>query len=117
MKIILGIFRSETTSPRIREDYLTQTSEEIEGRVTKNVSQEFIWIENCILGVLARLDVFFQNPQSRARSEPVPETSRNLSGENQGTNKDDFGNKQQKMETGCKTFIFLNRSFNENRQV
>ena len=31
--------------PRSQEDYITQVFEEIEGRVTKKLSQEFSWTE------------------------------------------------------------------------
>ena len=48
--------------PRSQEDYITQVSEEIEGRVTKKLSQEFSGRENRILGALARLDDFLFNP-------------------------------------------------------
>ena len=48
--------------PRSQEDYITQVSEEIEGKVTKKLSQEFIKTENRILGALARLDDFLMNP-------------------------------------------------------
>ena len=43
---------------RSQEDYITQDSEEIEGRVTKKLSQDFSRTENRILGALARLDDF-----------------------------------------------------------
>ena len=36
--------------PRSQEDYITQVSEEIEGRVTKKLSQEFSRTENRIVG-------------------------------------------------------------------
>ena len=39
--------------PRSQEDYITQVSEEIEGRVTKKLSQEFSMTENRISGALA----------------------------------------------------------------
>ena len=42
--------------PRSQEDYITQVSEEIEGRVTKRLSLEFSRTKNRILGALARLD-------------------------------------------------------------
>ena len=48
--------------PRSQEDYITQASEEIEGRVTKKLSQVFRRTENRILGALVRLDVFLMNP-------------------------------------------------------
>ena len=44
-----------------QEDYITQISEKIEGRVTKKLSQEFSRTENHLLGALARLDDFFMN--------------------------------------------------------
>ena len=34
--------------PRSQEDYITQVSEKIEGKVTKKLSQEFSRTENCI---------------------------------------------------------------------
>ena len=51
-----------SSAPRSQEDYITQVSEEIEGRVTKRLSKEFSRTENRILGVLARLDDFLMNP-------------------------------------------------------
>ena len=42
--------------PRAQEDCITQVSEEIEGRVTKKLSQEFRRTENRILGAISRLD-------------------------------------------------------------
>ena len=71
--------------PRSQEDYITQVSEEIEGRVTRKLSQEFSRTENRILGALSRLDNFCMNPLIRA----APETSQNAYGTNQGTNDDD----------------------------
>ena len=75
--------------PRSQEDYLTQVSEEIEGKVTKKLSQEFSRTENCILGALARLDDFLMNPLIQGHSGTAPETSRNVFSINQGTNEDD----------------------------
>ena len=48
--------------PRLQEDYITQVSEQIEGRVTKKLSQEFSRTESRIVGALARLEDFFMNP-------------------------------------------------------
>ena len=75
--------------PRSQEDYITQVSEEIEGRVTKKLSQEFSRTENCILGALERLDDFLMNPLLQGYSGTTPETSRNMFSINQGTNEDD----------------------------
>ena len=75
--------------PRSQEDYSSQVSEEIEGRVTKKLSQEFGRTENRILGALARLDDFLMNPLLQGHSGTTPETSRNVFSINQGTNEDD----------------------------
>ena len=75
--------------PRSQEDYITQVSEEIEGRVTKKLSQEFSGTENRILGALARLDNFLMNPLLEGHSGTTLETSRNVFSINQGTNEDD----------------------------
>ena len=75
--------------PKSQEDYITQVSDEIEGRVTKKLSQEFCRTENRILGALARLDDFLMNPLLQGYSETTPETSRNVFSINQGANEDD----------------------------
>ena len=61
--------------PELTQDYISQVSEEIEGRVTKKLSKEFSKTESRILGALSRLDEFFLNPQVRACSVAVPGTS------------------------------------------
>ena len=78
--------------PRSQEDYITQVSEEIEGRVTKRLSREFGRTENRILGALARLDDFLMNPLLPGRSGTTPEPSRNAFNTSQGTNEDDSQN-------------------------
>ena len=75
--------------PWINEDYITQVSEEIEGRITKKLSQEFSRTESRILGTLSKLDEFLLNQQIRTHSGTVPGTSRNTNVENQGTNEDE----------------------------
>ena len=80
---------SNSSVPRSQEDYITQVSEEIEGRVTKKLSQEFSRTENRILGALARLDDFLMNPLLQGHSGTTPETSRNVFSINQGANEDD----------------------------
>ena len=64
------------------EEYITQVSEEIEGKVTKKLSQDFSLTESRILGALSKLDEFLQNPQVRTCSGTVPGTSRNNDSEN-----------------------------------
>ena len=78
-----------TSVPRINEEYITQVSEEIGGRVSKKLSQEISRTESRILGALSKLDDFLLNQQIRTHSETVPGTIRNTNVENQGTNEDD----------------------------
>ena len=80
-----------SSASRSQEDYITQVSEEIEGRVTKRLSKEFIRTENCILGALTRLDDFLMNPLLPGCSG-TPEPSRNALNTSQGTNEDDSQN-------------------------
>ena len=68
--------------PRSQEDFITQVSEEIEGRATKKLSQEFIGTEKRILGPLSCLDDFLMNPQLQGYSESTPVMSRNAYGTN-----------------------------------
>ena len=75
--------------PRSQGDYITQVFKEIEGRVTKKLSQEFSRKENCILGALARLDDFLMNTLNPRHSRTAPETFRNVFSTSQGTNEDD----------------------------
>ena len=77
-------------APRSQEDYITQVSEKIEGRVTKGLSKEFSRTENRILGAL--LDDFLMNPLLPGHSGTTPEPTRNTSHNNQRTNEDGFQN-------------------------
>ena len=79
---------SNSIVPRSQEDYITQVSEKIEGRVTKKLSQELSRTENRILGTLARLDDFLMNPLLQGHSGTTPEASRNVFSISQGTNED-----------------------------
>ena len=74
--------------PRSQEDYLTQVSEEIEGRVTRRLSKEFSRTENRIIGALARLDDFLMNPLIQGHSGNAPETYGSAFHTSQGTNED-----------------------------
>ena len=78
-----------TSVPRINEEYIIQVFEEIEGRVTKKLSQEFSRTESRTLGTLSNLDEFLLNQQIRTHSGTVPGTFRNTNVENQGTNEDE----------------------------
>ena len=71
-----------TLDPEMAQDYISQVSEEIEGRVTKKLSIEFSRAECRILGALSKLDEILLNPQVRTCSVAVPGTSRNSKSEN-----------------------------------
>ena len=72
----------------LTQDYISQVSEEIEGRVTKKLSKEFSKTESRILGALSKLDEFLLNPQVRTCSVAVQGTSRNANSENRETHGD-----------------------------
>ena len=76
--------------PELTQDYLSQVSEEIEGRVTKKLSKEFSKTESRILGALSKskIDEFPLNPQGRTCSVAVPGTSKNTNVENRATTGD-----------------------------
>ena len=78
-----------TSVPTINKEYITQVSEEIEGRLSKKLSQEYSRTESDILGALFKIDEFLLNQQIRTHSGTVPETFRNTNMDNQGTNEDD----------------------------
>ena len=77
-----------TLDPELTQDYISQVSEEIEGRVTKKLSKEFSRTEYRILGALSKLDEFLLNPQARTCSVAVLGTSRNYNSENRETTGD-----------------------------
>ena len=81
-----------TSVPRINEEYITQLSEKIEGRVSKKLSQGFSRTESRILGALFKVDEFLLNQQIRMHSGTVPETFRNTNADNHGTNEDNSMN-------------------------
>ena len=70
------------------QEYISQVSEEIEGRVTKKLLKEFSRTESRILGALSKLDEFHLNPQVQTCSVAVPGTSRNNDSENRETTED-----------------------------
>ena len=104
-----------TSVPRTNEEYITQVSEEIEGKVTKKLSQEFSRTESRILCALSKLDDFLLNQQIQTHSRTVPGTFRNTNVENQGTNEDDsqsdphpeagIFHSQTKQNSGPKTIV------------
>ena len=77
-----------TRDPDLTQDYISQVSEEIEGRVTKKLSKQFCKTESRILVALSKLDEFLLNSQVRTCSVAVPGTSRNNNSENRETTGD-----------------------------
>ena len=69
-------------NPELTQEYISQVSEEIEGKVTKKLSKEFSKTESRILGTLSKLDEFLLNPQIRTCSVAVQGTSGNANSEN-----------------------------------
>ena len=69
--------RQNVLDPELTQDYISQVSEEIEGRVTKKLSKDFSKTESHILGDLSKFDEFVLNPQFRTCSVAVQWTSRN----------------------------------------
>ena len=78
--------------PELTQDYISQVSEDIEGRVTKKLSKEFKKTESRILGALSRLDEFLLNPQVRTCSVAVQGTSRNATSGNREVHGDRSSN-------------------------
>ena len=74
--------------PELTQEYISQVSEEIEGRVTKKLSKEFSKTESRILGALSKLDEFLLNPQVRTCSVVASGASGSNNFDNQGTNED-----------------------------
>ena len=64
------------------QEYISEVSEEVEGRGTKKLSKEFSGTESRILGALSKLDEFLLNRQVRTCSVAVPGTSGNSNSEN-----------------------------------
>ena len=74
--------RQTVFDPELTQNYISQVSEEIEGRVTKKLSKEFSKTESRILGALSKLDAFLLNRQVRTCSVAVQGTSRIANSEN-----------------------------------
>ena len=86
--------------PELTQDYISQVSEEIEGRVTKKLSKEFSKTESHILGALSKLDEFLLNSQVRTCSVAVQGTSRNAKSGNREFHGDRSSNDPYP-EVGC----------------
>ena len=66
-----------TLDPEMAQEYISDVSEEIEGRLTKKLPKEFSRTESRILGALSKLDELLLNRQVRICSVAVLGTSRN----------------------------------------
>ena len=77
--------------PELTQDYISQVSEEIEGRVTKKLSKKFNKTESRILGALSKLDEFVLNLQVRTCSV-FQGASRNANSGNRETHGDRSSN-------------------------
>ena len=86
--------------PELTQEYISQVSEDIEGRVTKKLSEEFSKTESHILGALSKLDEFLLNPQVRTCSVAVQGTSGNANSENRETH-GDRSSSDPYPEVGC----------------
>ena len=64
------------------EEYITDISEKMKKKVTKNLSQEKSRTESRILVALSKFDQFPLNPKVRTCSVAVPETFKNHNSEN-----------------------------------
>ena len=83
-----GIRAQNVLDSESTQDYISQVSEEIEGRVTKKLSKEFSKTESRNLGALSKLHELLLNPQVRTCSVAVPGTSNNNNSENRETTGD-----------------------------
>ena len=72
-----------TLDPITAQEYISQVSEEIKGRVTKKLPKKFSRMDSCNLGALSKLDEFLLNPQVRTFSVAVPGICTNNDLENQ----------------------------------
>ena len=72
----------------LTQDYISQVSEEIEGRVIKKLSKKLSRTESRILCALSKLDEFLLNPQIWTCSVAITGISRNNNSENRETTGD-----------------------------
>ena len=87
-----GSRRRNVLDPELTQDYISQVSEEIEGRVTKKLFKKFSKTESRILGALSKLDELLLSPQFWTCSVAVQGTSRNSNSENRETHGDRSSN-------------------------
>ena len=71
-----------------QKKHTTQVSEEIEGKITDKLSNDFSQMQSCIRGILTKIDEFLLNPLLQGHSGAAPEKSRNTLNINWETNED-----------------------------
>ena len=82
-----------TLDPGMGQVYVSQVSEEIEGRVTEKLSKEFSRTELRFLGALSKPDEFHLNLLVRTCTLSVPGTSKNSDSESrESTGDSSLGN-------------------------
>ena len=77
-----------TLDPELTQNYISQVSDEIEGRVSRKLSNEFSRTESGIFGTLSEPDEFLLNPQVRTFSVAVSGTTGNNISEKRETTGD-----------------------------
>ena len=77
----------DKTTPRINNEYIIYVFEEIEGIVSKNISQELSNSKNRILGAFSKLDNFL-NSHVLVQSGTIPRNSWHMSRQNQELDED-----------------------------
>ena len=77
-----------TFDQELAQEYISQVSEEVGGRVTKKLSKEFSRAQSRTMGALSEIDGFLLNAQVRTCSVAVPGTSRNGDSGNRESNGD-----------------------------
>ena len=85
---------------KFTQDYISQVSEEIEGRVTKKFSKEFNKTESRILGALSKFDELLLKPKVRTCFVAARGTYRDCNSENRETHGDRSSN-DPFPEVGC----------------
>ena len=83
-----NILLRDINAPRVIEEYITQVSEDIEGRVTKKMSRKLSRTRNRILRTLSKVDEFLLNSQVVFQFGIAPGTSQNTEGVSQDPNED-----------------------------
>ena len=76
------------TIPGVSEENITPVAEEIERRITKELSQEVNRTKSLILGAWLKVDEFLLHSQVRVQSGTAPGTSKNYDRENRECNED-----------------------------